>query len=118
MDASVQDLEKLVPLEAMLGYLNFSEGKPDARFQKNVSDAFAILAERGHQMRLVTSKPTVYANRILRHFSIDRFFRFVYGPDLSLESQAPSLTIRLSDSPARVLGPRVGLLSMRVLVPY
>lgn len=40
-------LEKSVSLSALLGYLNFSEGRPDARFQKQLSDAFAALHGRG-----------------------------------------------------------------------
>jgi len=39
-------LKAAVPLSAMLGYLNFSEGKPDARFQRNLSDVFALLEAR------------------------------------------------------------------------
>lgn len=41
------DLEKAVPLSALLGYLNFSEGKPDPRFQKQFNEAYAWLAEHG-----------------------------------------------------------------------
>jgi hypothetical protein len=36
-----------VSLQGMLGYLNFSEGKPDARFQKQLNDAYTHLAEPG-----------------------------------------------------------------------
>jgi phosphoglycolate phosphatase len=31
---------------------------------------------------VATSKPTVYAERIVRHFGIDRYFAGVYGPEL------------------------------------
>ena len=31
----------------MLGYVNFSTGKPDARFQKQVNDAFTSLHRPG-----------------------------------------------------------------------
>ena len=34
-------------LQGALGYLNFSTGKPDARFQKQVNDAWAALAAEG-----------------------------------------------------------------------
>jgi hypothetical protein len=40
-------LKSSVPLPAMLGYVNFSEGKPDIRFQKHLSDSYAILSGRG-----------------------------------------------------------------------
>jgi hypothetical protein len=32
-------LDRAVPLQGPLGYLNFSEGRPDPRFQKQISDA-------------------------------------------------------------------------------
>jgi hypothetical protein len=35
-------------LESMLGYLNFSEGRADARFQKSLNDLTAHLAAAGH----------------------------------------------------------------------
>jgi hypothetical protein len=47
VNLSIQDLENAVPLQGMLGYLNFSTGKPDPRFQKQLSDAYGFLAERG-----------------------------------------------------------------------
>src|SRR5205085_10280171 len=37
----------LASLQALLGYLNFSEGKPDPRFQKQLSEAYAQLTSRG-----------------------------------------------------------------------
>ena len=42
-----KDLDAVVPLQVMLGYLNFAGGKPDARFQKQLSDAYRFLAKKG-----------------------------------------------------------------------
>ena len=36
------------PLHSLLGYLNFSEGKPDVHFQKLLHDAHAALAQSGN----------------------------------------------------------------------
>jgi hypothetical protein len=50
-DSAVEEryaqLEKLVSASALLGYLNFSDGRPDPRWQKQLNDAYAILAEQG-----------------------------------------------------------------------
>src|SRR5262245_5162036 len=43
MTEPADEFEKAVSLQAMLGYLNFSEGKPDPRFQKQWSDAYSVL---------------------------------------------------------------------------
>ena len=40
-------IEQAVPLPALLGYLNFAEGRPDPKFQRQLHDAFAFLAENG-----------------------------------------------------------------------
>jgi hypothetical protein len=45
-DELIQGLGEVVPVQGMLGYLNFSEGRPDPRFQKQVDDAVAYLAGR------------------------------------------------------------------------
>jgi hypothetical protein len=42
-----EELEKVVPPAGLLGYLNFSDGRPDPRWQKQLNDAFAFLAEHG-----------------------------------------------------------------------
>jgi hypothetical protein len=47
VDSRLADLERAVPLQTLLGYLNFSEGRPDARFQKQVNDAYTFLVSRG-----------------------------------------------------------------------
>src|SRR5262245_35883736 len=33
-------------MEALLGYLNFSEGRPDPRFQQRLNEAYGRVAER------------------------------------------------------------------------
>jgi hypothetical protein len=47
MDASLPGLAERVPPTAVLGYLNFSDGRPDPRFQKALDSAFAYLHTRG-----------------------------------------------------------------------
>src|SRR5688572_7602595 len=41
------ELDQLVDPAKLLGYLNFSDGRPDPRWQKLVNDAFALLATHG-----------------------------------------------------------------------
>src|SRR5437660_4926487 len=38
--------EPVPPLQGLLGYVNFSTGKPEPRFQKQLNDAYAALACR------------------------------------------------------------------------
>jgi hypothetical protein len=47
VDERLAELEQAVPASALLGYLNFSDGRPDPRFQKQLNDAFSFLAEHG-----------------------------------------------------------------------
>ena len=45
----------------------------------------AELQEEGFALSVVTSKPTVYANRIVDHFGLREYFPRVYGSELSGE---------------------------------
>ncbi len=47
VDERYAQLEKVISASALLGYLNFSDGRPDPRWQKQLNDAYAILAEQG-----------------------------------------------------------------------
>lgn len=40
-------LERIVSASSLLGYLNFSDGRPDPRWQKQLNDAYALLVEQG-----------------------------------------------------------------------
>jgi phosphoglycolate phosphatase len=44
------------------------------------------LKREGRRMWVVTSKPTVYAERIVRHFELDRWLERVYGSEMSGEN--------------------------------
>ncbi|MBP8912205.1 MAG: HAD hydrolase-like protein [Phycisphaerae bacterium] len=47
-----------------------------------VPEMLARLQGEGHSLYVVTSKPTVYSNRIVERFGFDRYFLKVYGPQL------------------------------------
>ena len=50
-----------------------------------IEEALARLELDGFRLAVVTSKPRVYADSILDHFRIARYFRGVYGAELSGE---------------------------------
>ncbi|HWG44586.1 MAG TPA: hypothetical protein VN688_17550 [Gemmataceae bacterium] len=50
VDHRHEQLEQIVSASALLGYLNFSDGRPDPRWQKQMNDAYAFLAEQGEPM--------------------------------------------------------------------
>src|SRR6185437_12024584 len=39
------ELEKIVPASGLLGYLNFSDGRPDPRWQKQLNEAHAFFSQ-------------------------------------------------------------------------
>lgn len=56
-------------------------------FENEVYPGIPELLQRLHdagdyRLYVVTSKPAVYSDRIVRHFGFDRFFLKVYGPEL------------------------------------
>ncbi|MEE2703243.1 MAG: HAD hydrolase-like protein [Myxococcota bacterium] len=52
------------------------------RIYPGIRELLARLEELDYRILLATSKPIVYADRILRHFSIADHFEAVYGPEL------------------------------------
>jgi phosphoglycolate phosphatase len=59
-----------------------SEGLFEAHVYDGVREALAELNASGTRLFLCTAKPVVYADRILRHFDLDRYFEDVYGAEL------------------------------------
>ncbi len=53
MDERIAALEQAVPVSGLLGYLNFSDGRPDSRWQRQLDDAVAFLADRGEAVPAV-----------------------------------------------------------------
>jgi hypothetical protein len=47
VSAAFEDLEQLVAASSVLGYLNFSDGRPDPRWQRQVNEAWGWLARHG-----------------------------------------------------------------------
>jgi hypothetical protein len=43
------ELETIIPPSGLLGYLNFSDGRPDPRWQKQVNDAYSFFAQKGEE---------------------------------------------------------------------
>jgi phosphoglycolate phosphatase len=59
-----------------------------------VRESLQELDEAGHQLWVVTSKPHVYAEKILSHFGLLRVFRAVYGSELSGERSDKTCLLR------------------------
>lgn len=99
-----------------------------------VADMLAELAEAGFTLVLATSKPHVYARRILKHFGLEEFFSFVAGSELDGERVkkeeviqyalsrckiAPKDAVMVGDREHDILGAKAcGLESVGVLYGY
>jgi hypothetical protein len=70
---------KSQPLQSLLGYLNFSEGKPDAHFQKHLHDAHAALVQEG------SAKPWIDVHAALKT-SLAAMQRDVVGLRLGVDA--------------------------------
>ena len=47
-----------------------------------ITELLALLHKNSYKLYVVTLKPKVYAERIVRHFSLDKWFGGVLGPEL------------------------------------
>ncbi|MDH3451698.1 MAG: HAD hydrolase-like protein [Gammaproteobacteria bacterium] len=57
-------------------------GLYENRLYAGIEAALATLSGRCERMCVVTSKPTVYAEKIVTHFALQRYFRKIYGSNL------------------------------------
>ena len=78
---------------------HYRERYAEVGWRENVAydgagEALAALHARGARMFLCTSKPTVFATRIVRHFGFDAYLHGVYGADLdgALDDKATLLS--------------------------
>src|SRR5262245_47706652 len=51
----------------------------------DIPSGLATLRERDHRLWVATSKPEVYARRIIEHFELSALFQDIYGSELSGE---------------------------------
>jgi phosphoglycolate phosphatase len=49
---------------------------------KGIPEALINLQEMGHTLYIATSKPTVYAEKIIEHFGLHHSFKGIYGSEL------------------------------------
>lgn len=67
----------------------------------------ASLHAKGRQVLLATSKPTVFAEQILRHFAIDGYFSFVAGSELDGARSHKDEVIRYALAEQGIQGPAI-----------
>ena len=60
-----------------------SKGYLENAVYPGIPRVLGSLQRSGYQLLVATSKPTVYAKRIVTHFGLDAFFPVVYGSELS-----------------------------------
>jgi len=67
-------------------------------FENTLYDGITLLLEKQSALKrtliVATSKPTVFAEKVLRHFDIDRFFMFVAGSELDGRRSHKDLVIK------------------------
>ena len=102
---------------------------------EGVPEMLEALKDNGKDLILATSKPTVYAKKILEYFEIDKYFRFISGSELdgrrtnkaevinyalrNCQIDDLSSVVMVGDRKHDILGAKqVGVLSVGVLYGY
>lgn len=70
------------------------EGIYQNELYEGMKELLSYLKEKGKTVFLATSKPDVFANRILSYFEIDDYFDFVGGSDINGERNTKSAVIQ------------------------
>ena len=74
-------LDALLAVETYREYFS-KTGIFENKIYPGIEEMLQALKEGGLKLAVATSKPTVFANRILEHFHIARYFDFVAGSEL------------------------------------
>lgn len=61
-----------------------------------IEELLKKLTEAGIKLYVVTSKPEVFAKRILEHYGIKQFFEKVIGPDLSEKDSSKAKMVKMA----------------------
>lgn len=61
------------------------QGILENKIYDGISDMLKNIHQQGKKIVLATCKPTIYANRILKHFEIEKYFSFIAGSELDGE---------------------------------
>jgi phosphoglycolate phosphatase len=69
-------------------------GIVENRVYPGIEEALASLAARGFRLSIATSKPRVYAERIVQHHNLARYFNGVFGPTLADIHESKGAVIR------------------------
>jgi phosphoglycolate phosphatase len=87
--------ERLIELAVAAYQERFSStGIFENRVYPDIPSALPLLTSRGFTLCVVTSKPAVFAQRIVEHFGLAPHFARIYGPDLGDLSGTKSPLIR------------------------
>ena len=60
-------------------------GVLENRVYSGIPEGLSALSQRGFPLYVATSKPSVFADRVIDHFGLRRYFRVVYGSEISGE---------------------------------
>src|SRR5574337_222578 len=83
-----------------------AEGLFQATVYRGVPEALSELNASGARLILCTAKPAVYAERIIRHFALDRHFEAGYGAEAELSAAGAAA---LCHSPGEIFAAFISL---------
>lgn len=66
----------------------------NAPLYPGIKDTLMTLHKKGHKLYVVTSKPTVYAEKIVEHFEVLKYFEGVIGPEISNKNYTKEELVR------------------------
>jgi phosphoglycolate phosphatase len=100
--------DELADLALSLYRKRFSEiGLYENSVYPQIEGVLATLRQSGHRLFVATSKPGVYAERIIGHFNLTGYFERVFGSELDgVRSEDPARAIMIGDRRHDMIGAR------------
>lgn len=93
MNHFLSEADALKAVDAYRTYYNL-KGKFDNKPYEGVRETLTTLKESGYRLAIATSKPTVLAEEILKHFQLAHFFDLIMGSNLDQTRTAKTEVIQ------------------------
>ncbi len=103
------DIDDAKMEEAVAAYREYfsARGLYENKLYEGISELLITAHEKGINLFLATSKPTVYAGKILEYFELGIYFKNIYGSELTVQNRSKGSLIREAIKNENLHGQRV-----------
>lgn len=90
---SLSEKQSVIAMQYYREYYE-KQGILEAKVYEGIKEALECLKQQGKTLVVATSKPQVYAKKVIKHFALDKYFDFVCGGDIKEKNSSKKVIIQ------------------------